>query len=185
MNDNHYQYYVKGGNMNILIAYSSETGNTKKLANGIYNELCAKGLKVEIMPIKEVCTLDTYDSILVGYWVDKGGPNKEAAKFMETIKNKKVGIFATLGAYPESKHGFESLERGEEIIKENNEVIGRYICQGAVSKALIEGFKKLDSSNYHAISDEKIRRYKIAELHPNESEILSAAIMFSERLTIV
>lgn len=182
-NENHYQ--LNGGFMNILITYSSETGNTKKLAEGIYKNINEDNrLNVKIRPIKEVENIDDYDAILVGYWVDKGGPNKEAEAFMRKIKNKKVGIFATLGAYPDSKHGFNSLLRGEELLEENNEVIGKYICQGAVSPKLIEAFKKLDSSNHHAITAEKMKRYKIAELHPNEAEVLSAAILFKERLTI-
>ena len=172
--------------MNILITYSSKTGNTEKLATGIYKNINEEhGLNVEIKPIAQVKCTENYDAILIGYWVDMGVPNEEAKKFMEKIKNKKVGIFATLGAYPDSNHGFYSLVRGEDLLKENNEIIGKYICQGAVDPNLIEAFKKLDSNNYHAITDEKLRRYKIAKLHPNEAEILSASILFKERLTII
>ena len=81
------------------------------------------------------------------------------------------------------EHKQEDYE--EDLLKEKNEIIGKYICQGAVDPNLIEAFKKLDSNNYHAITDEKLRRYKIAELHPNEAEILSASILFKERLTII
>ena len=172
--------------MKILITYSSKTGNTKKLASGIYKNIREEcGLNVSIKPINEVKCIEDYDAILIGYWVDKGGPNKEAQEFMKRIKKKRVGIFATLGAYPDSNHGFNSLVKGEDLLKENNEIIGKYICQGAVDSNLIEAFKKLDSNNYHAITDEKLRRYKIAKLHPNEAEILSASILFKERLTIV
>lgn len=176
----------KGGYMNILVAYSSSTGNTKKLAEGIYNNIVNnKKLSINISSIKDVESIDNYEAILVGYWVDKGGPNREAEEFMKRIINKKVGIFATLGAYPDSEHAFNSLIRGEEIVKHNNQVIGKYICQGAVSPKLIERFKSLESDNYHAITDEKLRRYKIASLHPNEADILSASILFEERLTIL
>ena len=172
--------------MNILITYSSRTGNTRKLAQGIYKNISEDNeLNVQMNPINKVERIEEYDAILIGYWVDKGAPNEEAIEFMKTIKNKRVGIFATLGAYPDSNHGFNSLLKGEEFLKENNEIIGKYICQGAVSPSLIEVFKKLDSNNYHAMTDEKLRRYKIAKLHPNEAEILSAAILFKERLTIV
>ncbi|QAS60347.1 flavodoxin family protein [Clostridium septicum] len=172
--------------MNILITYSSVTGNTTKLAEGIYRNLTKDSeLNIEIDKISLTKNIEKYDAILVGYWVDKGAPNKEAEEFMKTIKNKKVGIFATLGAYPDSSYAFNSLLNGEEIIKEDNEVIGKYICQGAVSPKLIEIFKKLDSNSHHSITDEKLKRYKIAALHPNESEIKSAAILFKERLTII
>lgn len=166
--------------MSILITYSSLTGNTKKLAEGIYKNLQLD--YVEIKPIKEVESLEAYDTVLVGYWVDKGGPNDEAAAFMKTIKGKRVGIFATLGYYPDTQHGWNSLVKGEELVKEDNEVIGRYICQGPISEKLIESFKKLPADSHHAITPEKLRRYEIARQHPNEAEMLSAAIMFRERI---
>lgn len=172
--------------MKTLITYSSQTGNTKKLAEGIYKHINKNNkFDLDIMPISEVENIKEYEVILIGYWVDKGGPNKEAALFMEKISNKKIGIFATLGAYPDSRHAFESLVAGEDLIKENNEVIGKYICQGSVSPKLINYFKTLGPDNHHSISEEKLKRYKIAELHPNEIEMQSAAILFEERLSIV
>ena len=166
--------------MKTLITYSSKTGNTKKLAEGIYKNI---GLEnVVIQPISEVENIDTYDNILVGYWVDKGGPNKEAAEFMQTIKGKRVGIFATLGAYPDTQHGWDSLINGEALIKEENEVIGKYICQGAIDEKIINFFKTLGGDNPHAITPAKLKRYEIAKQHPNEADMLSAAILFRERI---
>lgn len=166
--------------MKLLITYSSKTGNTKKLAEGIhkYMELS----NCDIKPISEVETLDDYDTILVGYWVDKGGPNTEAAEFLKTITGKRVGIFATLGAYPDTQHGWDSLVNGENLIKENNEVIGKYICQGKLSEKIISFFKTLEPGNPHAITPAKLKRYEIAAQHPNEAEMKSAAILFKERL---
>ena len=166
--------------MKVLITYSSKTGNTQKLAEGIFNHM--KGIKVDIKEISKVDEISEYSHILVGYWVDKGGPNIEAAQFMSTIKNKKVGIFATLGAYPDSQHGWNSLLKGEDIVKDNNIVIGKYICQGAVDPKIIDIFRSFDSTNPHAITPEKLKRYEIAKMHPNEADINSAAIMFRERL---
>lgn len=167
--------------MNVLITYSSLTGNTKKVADGICKGL--QEFKPTILPIKEVSSVDEYDAILVGYWVDKGGPNKEAAEFLSSIKNKKVGIFATLGAYPDSEHGYKSLAAGEELVKEENEVIGKFICQGPVDPKILEMFRNLPSDNPHALTQAAKRRHKIAALHPNETDIMAAADLFLERLT--
>ena len=166
--------------MKILITYSSKTGNTKRLAEGIYNNLNIEG--VTICPIAQVEGLESYDTVLVGYWVDKGGPNEEAAKFMSTLSGKRVGIFATLGAYPDSQHGWDSLLRGEDLVKEKNEVLGKYICQGAVDEKLIEVFKKFGKDNPHAITPAKLKRYAIAKQHPNKAEMEAAAILFKERI---
>ena len=69
--------------MRVLVTYSSRTGNTKKLADGIY-----EGLNVEdkvLLPMKEVSSIDEYDLILAGYWVDKAQPNAESKVFLESI----------------------------------------------------------------------------------------------------
>lgn len=165
--------------MKVLVTYSSLTGNTKKLAEGIYKELPHEK---EIMPIKEVKDLSSYDVVLVGYWVDKGGPNEEAKKFLETISNKKVGLFATLAYWPDTEHGWKSLVNGENIVKEKNQVIGKYICQGKLSDGIIEKFKSLPEGNPHAITPEKLKRYEIATNHPSDIDIAAGAELFKERL---
>nr|WP_294487484.1 flavodoxin family protein [uncultured Anaerosporobacter sp.] len=166
--------------MKILVTYSSKTGNTKKLAEGIFNEIEAED-KV-IMPIKEVGNLDEYDTVLVGYWGDKSAPNAEAGKFMETLKGKNVGIFATLAYWPDSQHAWESLCNGEALVKENNNVIGKYICQGKLDEKIIAMFEKLPADNPHSVNDEKRKRYEIAKQHPTKADIAAAAELFKERL---
>lgn len=166
--------------MKILITYSSKTGNTKKLAEGLYNNLGHENM--DIMPISEVNNLDNYDTVLAGYWVDKGGPNEEAKVFMENLQGKKVGLFATLGAYPDSEHAWKSLVNGESLVSEKNTVIGKYICQGKIDKRLIESFKNLPEGHVHRVTEEKLKRYKIAENHPNEIDILAGVNLFKDRL---
>ncbi len=165
--------------MKILVTYSSLTGNTKKLAEGIYEELLGEK---EIMPIGEVKDLSQYDVVLVGYWVDKGGPNEEAKKFLEAIEEKKVGIFATLAYWPDTDHGWKSLINGEKLVKDKNQVIGKYICQGKLSDSIIERFKSLPEGNPHAITPEKLKRYEISSKHPSEIDIAAGAQLFRERL---
>ena len=97
--------------MNILITYSSKTGNTKKLAEGIYEGLATDNKT--ILPMSEVTSLEEYDTILVGYWVDKGAPNEESKKFLEAIKGKTVGLFATLGFWADSEHAWKSICNGK------------------------------------------------------------------------
>jgi len=169
-----------GESMNVLVTYSSLTGNTKRLAEEIYEGI--EGSSKTLLPMKEVENTDGYDVVLVGYWVDKGGPNHEAAKFLEALKDKKVGLFATLGYWPDTEHGWSSLINGENLVKEHNKVIGKYVCQGKLSEKIISMFEKLPEDNPHAITDEKRRRYAIAQNHPSEADIRHGAELFRERL---
>lgn len=166
--------------MKILVTYSSKTGNTQKLAQGIYEGL--GNMDKDIMPMSEVNDMRGYDVVLVGYWVDKGGPNHEAAEFLKTIRDKKVGVFATLAYWPDSEHGFKSIMAGEELVKENNHVIGRYICQGKISDQMVAMFEKMGENSPHKPTPEKKKRYAISANHPSEADIAVGAEMFRERI---
>lgn len=166
--------------MKVLVTYSSKTGNTKKLAEGIF-----EGLEVadkQIMPMKEVTDLAAYDVVLAGYWVDKAGPNEEAKVFLQGLENKVVGLFATLGFWPDSEHAWQSLCNGEALVKDKNKVIAKYICQGKLDSKIIQMFEKLPQDNPHAVTPEKRKRYEIAANHPSKVDLLAGAELFNERL---
>ena len=165
--------------MKILLTYSSKTGNTKKVAEGL-NQIMPKDI-TDFMTVNKVESIDKYDCIFVGYWVDKALPNDEAKVFMESIKNKKVGVFATLGAYPDSHHGRESLENGVNILKSNhNEVISEFICQGKIDERLVEMFKSFPEGHPHYVTEEKLKRYEIAAKHPDDNDIERAKEIFEK-----
>lgn len=166
--------------MKVLVTYSSKTGNTKKLADGIFEGLGE--IEKSIFPMSEVNSLEDYDIILAGYWVDKGGPNEEAKKFLEKIENKKVGLFATLAFWPDSEHGYNSILNGEKLVKEKNHIIGKYICQGKIDEKMVELFEKMPEGNPHKPTPEKRKRYKISANHPSVADIEVAKEMFRERI---
>ena len=132
--------------------------------------------------MSEANNLDEYDIVLAGYWVDKGGPNTEAAEYLKNISGKKVGLFATLAFWPDSEHAYNSILNGEKLVKENNHIIGKYICQGAIDPKMIEIFAKMPEGNPHRPTPEKEKRYAISAKHPSQADIAVAAEMFCERI---
>ncbi len=128
--------------MKILIAYSSLTGNTKTLCEGVYNKL-KEHHNVELKTVKEVSNIDDYDMIMPGFWADKGTANKECRKFIEKIRNKKVLLLGTLGAAPESLHGDKVREKSSQLVDSTNEFLGVFIARGKVSEKLINRIKFL------------------------------------------
>ena len=169
--------------MKILIAYSSMSGGTKRLAEGIYNAIEAEDKT--ILNVKEVSSTEEYDCILTGYWVDKGGPNGEAEEFLKGIKNKYVGVFCTIGYYCDSSHGTESVKRGVDILSENNRVIGSYVCNGALSPKVIEVFRSGKVGEHHRATPESEIRWKFMASHPTANEIALAGERFNERIGIL
>lgn len=161
--------------MKTLVAYSTKTGNTKKVAEAI-NEVIDGS---EIKNIDDINNLD-YDLVIVGAWIDKGTANKEAIDFIEKLENKKVAFFFTLGAYPDSDHAKDCVKRIEELfIKNNNELIGHYLCQGAVDPKLIEFMKKQFPVDHpHGPNPERIKRWTDASTHPNLEDLENAKSKF-------
>lgn len=163
--------------MKVLIVYSSLTGNTKKIALAV-QEVFAK--EADLFPIEEVPLAAAYDFILVGFWVDRGMPDKKAQQFIKTLNNKKVALFATLGAYPDSEHAKKSMENAAALLDSSNQFLGSFICQGKVDPKLIEQFKNLPEGHPHAMNAERIARHAEAAKHPNEIDLMHAQEAFKE-----
>ena len=77
------------------IIYSSKTGNTKKLAETIYNTLPKNECDYygEINKINE----ELSDVIYIGFWTEKGNADSLTLEFLKNLKNKKIFLFGTAG----------------------------------------------------------------------------------------
>ena len=157
--------------MKMSIVFSSLTGNTKKVAEEIL-KMMPKG--TEIYDLKELDRELDDELLVLGYWVDKAKPNKEMVEFMETLKDKKIITFGTLGAYPDSDHANETKENTTNILKNNNEVLGNFLCQGKINPKITEMFMKGVEKNVHRMTPERLKRHQDAASHPNEEDFNNA-----------
>ncbi len=160
--------------MKVQIIYSSLTGCTKKVANAIFN-----GIDVEqktIHDLKDGAPALDGDIILLGYWGISGYPNDDMKNFLQTVKGKAVGIFCT-----DSAHARQTLEAGLNLVKENNDVIGAFVCNGAVSQGLIDGQGK---GGVHIPTEQKEIRWEMIKNHPTPAECALAAERFNERIKL-
>ena len=83
--------------MKALITYYSQTGNTKKLAQAVYDGIERAGK--DILPIDETGTLEDYDVIFCGFPVQAHSVPEKAESFLKKIpKGKKIALFATHGS---------------------------------------------------------------------------------------
>ncbi len=168
--------------MKVQVVYSSLTGSTKKLAEGIFEELNCDNKTIH--DLKEGEPILDGDIILLGYWVDKGTANKQMIDFMHTIKGKVVGVFCTLAYYCDAGHGVKSLQNGIDLVKENNTILGSYVCNGALSEGIIERFRLAPEGTPHSATPEKELRWDVMKSHPTNAEIALGAERFSERLEL-
>lgn len=167
--------------MKVQLIYSSLSGKTKRLAEYLYNSLQAE--EKSIHDLKEGVPVLDGDIILLGYWVDKGGPNKDMQEFMKTVKGKTVGVFCTLGFYADSAHAINSIRAGADLLAQENTIIGSYVCNGAISENMIAAFRKNSAGPHSAIPENEIR-WDIMKGHPTQAEMELAAERFQERIEI-
>ncbi|PIE71487.1 MAG: flavodoxin [Deltaproteobacteria bacterium] len=160
--------------MKSMIIYSSRTGNTKAVAEAIrevFPEPCT------LAPVEEAPDISDVDFLAIGYWVDKGQPDAKAKAFMKTVKGKKVGLFGTLGAYPDSEHA-NDCRAAAEALMEGNDVLGQFVCQGKIDPKVLEMMAKV-AADRHPMTEERKARIEEAKKHPNEADFTNARDLFS------
>ncbi len=162
--------------MNILVTYSSKTGNTKKVAEAIAKVMPAGTDFMEIAAVKNV---ENYEAIIVGFWIDQSHPNDEALEFIKSIHNKKVGYFFTLGAYPDSKHAEDCHKTTMELFTANgNTVTASFCCQGKIDPELTKKFMDLPKDHPHYMDEARKKRHEEAAKHPDEKDFKDAQEKF-------
>lgn len=150
--------------MDILIVYSSVTGNTKYLAESLISSEHAL-TRVPIYPIPE--KLD-YDIIFLGFWVYRGAPDPRMIRFMQKIQGKNIALFGTLSAYPHSDHAQKVLARAQQYIT-GNTLLGSFLCLGKLEKNRY--LKKLaEQSTKHPMTKERQERLIEGQKHPNQQD---------------
>lgn len=165
--------------MKVQVIYSSLTGCTKRVADAIFNGINAE--QKTIHDLKDGTPVLDGDIILVGYWGIAGKPNDEMKEFLPTIQGKAVGIFCTLGYYADSSHAQKTVEAGLDLVKENNEILGTFVCNGAVAKRLMDEQNK---GNGRKPTEQKELRWEVMKSHPTVAECALAAERFRERIEI-
>ncbi len=128
--------------MKTLVAYFSQTGKTKKVAEAIYESI--EGDK-ELKELGEVESLDGYDLSFIGFPIIAFGPAKEGKEFLEEkAAGRKVALFITHAA-PEDQEGIEAwLDKCRDAAS-SAELVGFFHCQGELSEAIANALLKSDN----------------------------------------
>ena len=127
--------------MKALVVYFSQTGNTKRVAEAIFEAIsCDK----EIADLTQIASVDESDLIFVGFPIQAFGPAAEAKQFIEKhCQNRKVALFMTHGV-PE---GFKELATWVDACKEGAaraDLIGVFECQGEVAQVFLDAALQSD-----------------------------------------
>jgi flavodoxin I len=162
--------------MKILVSYFSQTGNTEKIAKGIFEE-ASQGNQADLKKIEEVSAGDFagYDIVFIGsplHASNIAAPVKDFISSIQAGSKQKMACFIThfAPAYPD-----QSMEAFTEPVKtlckeKGIEYKGSFDCQGALTESLHERVqKKLN------LSDEQwADMVKQMTGHPSQEDIAKA-----------
>ena len=162
--------------MKSMVVVSSKTGNTRQVAQAIFDVLPDPK---QLFSVEEAPDPEEYDFLALGFWVDKGTADAKARAYFEKVTGKKVGLFGTLGAYPDSDHARQSMERARALL-EGNELLGDFLCQGRVDPKLVKMMaEKFKDDPHHSMTPERKARLAEAEKHPDDADLKAAAETFT------
>ncbi len=163
------------------IVYSSRTGNTQSVA-----EHLAAGLDLTLVNAREELaarmedrgpdgrlmrgdTAGTADEILLlGFWAWRGGPNPTMRDLMRGLRRRRVFVFGTMAAWPDSDHARGCIACAKELLDEGgNELIGHFVCQGKLADSVRR-------NSHHPRTPEREARLDEAGKHPGAADFAAA-----------
>ncbi|MDR0882193.1 MAG: flavodoxin family protein [Candidatus Adiutrix sp.] len=169
--------------MKTIVVYSSLTGNTRRVAEGLLPALPEGTLCVNVQEAPEPVG---FDLVLPGFWVDRGQADAAMLGYLAKMKNCRTGFFFTLGAYPDSPHADEvAADTAKRLAEGGNQVLGHFRCQGRVDPALLERMKTMLPPDHPHVqmTPERQARLDEAAKHPDELD-LERARAFARDLQI-
>lgn len=125
--------------MKVVVAYMSQTGNTKRVAEAIFQTI--EAVK-EIKALPELGSLEGYDVAFIGFPLQGGQPVGEARNFLERhTEGRSVAIFVTHAA-PEDYVGIEECLGKCKAAAVGANVLGVFDCQGELSEFIADFMSK-------------------------------------------
>ena len=127
--------------MKTLVTYFSQTGNTKKIAEAIYDEITGEK---DIKEIKDVSNLEGYDLIFVGSPVMEFNIPKKVTNFISNnVAGKNIAFFMT-HAVPEGFEAIKSWTGSIEDFAASGNYLGTFECQGELAQPVYDMLMKSD-----------------------------------------
>lgn len=140
------------------IMYSSVTGNTKKLAEFINDNISASYCG----KLKEVLN----EVVFVGFWTTKNSCADDVQKLLSSLNNKKVFLFGTCGYNNTPEFYNEILTNVKSHINPTNTIIGEFVCMGRVSDSKLNALKQT-----HPNYEQMLPLLNESLNHPNENDL--------------
>ncbi|GAB6906066.1 Flavodoxin family protein [Desulfosarcina cetonica] len=155
--------------MKSLVVYSSQSGNTRKLAEAVYQSLPPGA---SLSSVDEAPDPGDYDFVALGFWLQAGQPDPKSQAYLKKLNgHARVFLFATHGANPDSEHARSAMTAAQ-AMADGATFAGSFDCYGEVNPKVLEKVRaRPDAPAWIADADKAVG-------HPDSADIehLKAAL---------
>ncbi len=152
--------------MEILVAYYSETGNTRKVAEAVFAGL--RHTRKKLLPIDQAGDLAGYDLIFCGFPVQHHSVPARMVHFLRSIPaGKKIALFASHGSLRGGEKALSAFYAALSLLP-GHTVIGTFGCRGQVKAQMIDEW--MESPQHQAWA----REAQSASGHPDAADLHDA-----------
>ena len=162
----------------IAVVCSSKTGNTRIVAHALADAFEAPLFTPQNAPENFI----DFDTLLLGFWCDKGKAPEDMEDFAKKIHGKRLGFFATLGGDSESERAKEWFKKTiDELLNagEKNTFLESFLCRGRIDPEI---YKMMIQMMGGVESEEQKARRQASETHPDRVDLLNAVSVFQKVL---
>ena len=162
--------------MNISVYYSSITGNTRKLAAYVSEELRLAGYDVKLLESSDtvkkrnICEQES-DITILAFWCRRSSLDDLSIELLSRWTGRKIIGIGTIGGNVKGSYGERVRENVIKEIEQENVCLGVGICQGSVDLRRIERRRHLPKESKHYVSPEKYRRVLGTQGHPDQEDL--------------
>lgn len=151
--------------MTYAIVYSSKTGNTRLLAERLRDILPQGTCSYFGPPDPRALEAET---LLVGFWTDKGTCDQETGAFLEGVTGQRVFLFGTAGFGGEQAYFDRILGTVREKVPSTAPVTGGFMCQGKMPAGVRLRYEKMEESPRRQAMLDNFDR---ALTHPDQGDL--------------
>lgn len=138
--------------MKTLVTYLSMTGNTKKIADRVFNNLAGEK---KIYEVDKVENHDNFDLIILAFPILNFGIPKQVENFIMNIESGKKAALCITHAMGEKNPMLKDLLKTCSDAAEKLDLIDTFSCRGELSEEVASFLKKHDNPQMRAFGDSR------------------------------
>lgn len=157
--------------MKSLVLYSSKSGNTKKLAEAVYNYLSGEK---ELCAVADAPDPTGYNFVALGFWLQGGQPDPDSQAYLTRLEEgQDLYLFATHGGAVNSPHVLNAMNSAKAMAARAH-IVATFSCLGEVPEEVLEMAAKKDPQ------PPWLADAPAAAGHPDEKDLVNVVRMLEE-----